>query len=106
MKKLINGVEVEMTEVEIEALEAQRAVFVEPVTPQSVSSRQFKLQLLAAGLLDAVDAWVVQQPREIRIAYEYSGTFVRGSPMMAEGFAAMGFSQDQVDEFFAAAATL
>lgn len=106
MKKLINGVEVEMTEAETEALEAQRAMFVESVTPQSVSSRQFKLQLLAAGLLDAVDAWVAQQPRDIRIAYEYSGTFVRGSPMMTAGFAAMGFTETQIDEFFIAAAQL
>lgn len=106
MKKLINGVEVEMTEAEVEALESQRAVFVESVIPQSVSSRQFKLQLLAAGLLDLVDAWVAQQPREIRIAYEYSGTFVRGSPMMAEGFSAMGFTEQQIDAFFTAAAAL
>lgn len=72
----------------------------------SVSSRQFKLQLLSAGLLDAVDAWVAQQPREVRIAYEYSGTFVKDSPMMSAGFAAMGFDPQQVDGFFAAAAQL
>ncbi|WET74107.1 hypothetical protein [Rhizobium croatiense] len=72
----------------------------------SVSSRQFKLQLLSAGLLDAVDAWVAQQSREVRIAYEYSGTFVKDSPMMLAGFAAMGFTALQIDEFFAAAAQL
>ncbi|NKM12997.1 hypothetical protein GFL85_18505 [Rhizobium laguerreae] len=72
----------------------------------SVSSRQFKLQLLSAGLLDAVDAWVAQQPREVRIAYEYSGTFVKDSPMMTAGFAAMGFTPQQIEGFFAAAAEL
>lgn len=72
----------------------------------SISSRQFKLQLLSAGLLDAVDAWVAQQPREVRIAYEYSGTFVKDSPMMMAGFAAMGFTPQQIEDFFAAAAEL
>lgn len=78
-----------------------------PPTPvTSVSSRQFKLQLLSAGLLDTVDAWVSQQPRDVQIAYEYSGTFVKASPMMTAGFAAMGFSGSQIDAFFEAAANL
>ncbi|MBX5234135.1 hypothetical protein HJC02_17995 [Rhizobium sp. NLR4a] len=77
-----------------------------PLPVVSVSARQFKLQLLAAGLLDSVDAWVAQQPRDVQIAYEYSGTFVRNSTMMAAGFAAMGFTQQQIDGFFVAAAQL
>lgn len=77
-----------------------------PAPVLSVSSRQFKLQLLSAGLLDAVDAWVAQQSRDLQIAYEYSGTFVKDSPMMKAGFAAMGFSGPQIDAFFEAAARL
>ncbi|MBX5063451.1 hypothetical protein [Rhizobium lentis] len=77
-----------------------------PLPVVSVSARQFKLQLLAAGLLDSVDAWVAQQPRDVQIAYEYSGTFVRNSTMMAAGFAAMGFTPQQIDGFFVAAAQL
>lgn len=73
---------------------------------EAVSSRQFKLQLLAAGLIDQVDAWVAQQSRDVRIAYEYSGTFVKDSPMMTAGFAAMGFTAPQIDAFFSAAAKL
>ena len=75
-----------------------------PVT--SVSSRQFKLQLLAAGLLDQVDAWVKTQSQAVQIAYEYSGSFVRTEPMMATGFAAMGFTDQQINAFFTAAAQL
>ncbi|PDS68020.1 hypothetical protein [Rhizobium phaseoli] len=77
-----------------------------PLPVAAVSARQFKLQLLAAGLLDAVDAWVAQQPRDVQIAYEYSGTFVRNSPMMETGFSAMGFTPQQIDGFFVAAAQL
>ncbi|MBX4944648.1 hypothetical protein [Rhizobium binae] len=77
-----------------------------PAAVTAVSARQFKLQLLAGGLLDEVDAWVGQQPREVQIAYEYSGTFVMDSPMMKAGFSAMGFTDGQVLEFFSAAAQL
>jgi hypothetical protein len=71
-----------------------------------VSARQFKLHLLASGLIDAVDLWVAQQPRDVQIAYEYSGIFVKESPMMLAGFAAMGFSGSQIDAFFEAASKI
>ncbi|MGR9203262.1 hypothetical protein ACU8OL_04660 [Rhizobium leguminosarum] len=83
-----------------------RKFFRLPAEIISVSSRQFKLQLFATGLLDRVDAWVAQQPRDVRIAYDYSGVFVKDSPMMMAGFAAMGFNPQQIDDFFAAAAQL
>lgn len=79
----------------------------EPATTvETVSARQFKLQLLAAGLIDEVEAWIAQQDRATRISYEYSGSFVKSSLMMQAGFAAMGFTSEQVDEFFTAASAL
>jgi hypothetical protein len=77
-----------------------------PTSINSVSARQFKLQLLASGLLDQVDAWIATQSKAVQIAYEYSGMFVRTEPMMAAGFAAMGFTAEQIDDFFTAAAEL
>jgi len=82
--------------------------FLNPPPPpvESVSARQFKLQLLAAGLLDQVDAWIASQSVAVQIAYEYSGSFVRTEPMMASGFAAMSFTDQQIDDFFTAASKL
>lgn len=77
----------------------------EPI-PDSVSARQFKLQLLAGGLLDSVEAWVAAQDRAVQIAFEYSGSFVRGEPMMQQGFADLGFTAEQIDAFFLDAAKL
>ncbi|TGR33664.1 hypothetical protein EN845_01255 [Mesorhizobium sp. M8A.F.Ca.ET.202.01.1.1] len=74
--------------------------------PESVSARQFKLQLLAAGLLEQVEAFVASQGDDVQIAYDNSGTFVRTEPMMASGFAALGFTPEQVDAFFSVAAKL
>lgn len=75
-----------------------------PPPPDRVTARQFKLQLLDAGLIDAVEAWIATQERAVQIAYETSGTFVREDPMMQAGFAALGYSPAQVEEFFSAAA--
>ncbi|MEH7869988.1 hypothetical protein V7795_22995 [Rhizobium laguerreae] len=72
----------------------------------SVSARQFRLMLRRSGLLDQVKAWVAQQDGEIQDAFEYSGTFVKDSPTMMAGFAALGFTPQQIDGFFAAAAEL
>lgn len=77
----------------------------EPV-PDRVSSRQFKLQLAIDGLKPSVDAWVAAQDELTQIAYEYSGEFVRDEPMMQAGFAALGFTPEQGDAFFVAAAGL
>ena len=74
--------------------------------PDSVSARQFKLQLLSAGLLDAVNTWVGAQSQAVQIAFEYSGTFVRDEPMMQAGFQAMGVTPEQIDAFFLAASKL
>jgi hypothetical protein len=77
-----------------------------PPMVTSVSARQFRLMLRRSGLLDQVKAWVAQQDGETQDAFEYSGTFVKDSPMMSAGFAVMGFTPKQVDEFFTAAAQL
>lgn len=92
----------------VEDTDPEVVAFLNPPPPPItvVSARQFKLQLLAAGLLDQVDAWVASQPRAVQIAYEYSGSFVRDTPMMETGFAALGFTAEQIDAFFQAASEL
>lgn len=83
--------------------------YVEPPAapaPDRVTARQFKLQLLADGILDQVEGWIATQSQAVQIAYANSGTFVRDEPMMQAGFAALGFTPGQIDEFFTAAAKL
>ncbi len=57
-----------------------------PLVPDRVSSRQFRLQLLALGLLDTVEGWIDAQPLATQIAYQSSATFERGDAMMQAGF--------------------
>ncbi|EXL09574.1 hypothetical protein [Aquamicrobium defluvii] len=74
-----------------------------PPAPDRVTARQFKLQLLADGILDQVEGWIATQSQAVQIAYANSGTFVRDEPMMQAGFAALGFTPEQIDAFFTAA---
>lgn len=77
-----------------------------PVIPSTVSARQFKLQLEIQGLTLSVETWVAAQSKLIRIAYANSGRFDRNEPMLQAGFAALGFSQAQLESFYTAAAAL
>lgn len=77
-----------------------------PAVPERVTARQFKLQLLAVGLIDQVETWVTSQSRQVQIAYANSGTFIRNDPMMESGFTELGFSSVQIDSFYVAAAAL
>lgn len=92
------------------ALTGEVAAYVEPepvvVVPDRVTARQFKMQLEIDGLLASVDAWVASQEKLVQIAYANSGTFLRTEPMLQAGFAALGFTQQQGDEFFTNAAAL
>lgn len=82
-----------------------------PPIPDRVTSRQFFLQLNdldeeMPGSYDAVMGWVALQSRPVRDAFERSGTFVRDDAMLQQGFAALGFTPEQIDGFFTAAAAL
>lgn len=74
--------------------------------PDSVSRRQFKLQLEVSGLTEPVNGWVAAQPALVQIAFAESGTFMRSDPMLQQGFAGLGYSPAQVDAFFLAASLL
>lgn len=77
-----------------------------PPIPDRVSSRQFKMQLQIDGLLASVESWIDAQDELVQIAYHNSGTFVRDEPMMTAGFAALGFTENQIDQFFTDAGAL
>lgn len=72
----------------------------------SCSSAQGQLALLRAGLLDAVEAWVATQSREVQIEYAARTVWDRTWPLVVSAGAALGLSDAQMDEQFALAATL
>ncbi len=92
------------------ALQGDVAPYLPPAivvaVPDSVSARQFRMQLRISGLRDAVVTWIATQNELTQDAFEYSDKFHRDDAMMRSGFAALGFTDEQGDEFFIAASKL
>jgi hypothetical protein len=77
----------------------------EPV-PQRVSALQARRALLAAGMLDQVEAAVARQPRTVQITWEYATEIYRDDPMLVEVAQAIGLNTNTLDDLFRAAAKL
>lgn len=90
---------VDMSQEEIESIPGAALI-------KSVTRRQARKALHAAGLLSAVDSFFEGQPMDIRIDYEDAQTFERDWPTLALAADAIGLSSDQIDELFQAAAGL
>ena len=77
-----------------------------PVVPACVTAFQARAALLAAGLLDDVEAAVAAADRLTQTAWEYALAFERTSPTIATLAAALGRTDQQLDDLFREAATI
>lgn len=82
---------------------------IDPV-PQSVTMRQARLSLLAAGLLSPVNALIAAMPGAdgdaARIYWEYSSMVLRSEPLVATLASALSLSEAQLDALFVNGASL
>lgn len=78
--------------------------------PQSVTMRQARLALHAAGLLSGVDAAIAAMPEPAKTAalieWEYAGNVERNAGLVPAMAAALGMSDADIDDLFISAATL
>jgi hypothetical protein len=81
------------------------APYVAPV-PQTVTMRQANRALLAAGLLDAVNAAIAQSPREAQIDWERAQDVERDNPLVASLAGVLGLDSAALDNLFTVAAGL
>lgn len=89
--------------------ELDRVAIVNPV-PQSVSMRQARLALFGAGLLSAVEAAISAQAEPtksvIKIEWDYATSVDRNWPTLLALRAALGLTDDQLDQLFITAVKL
>ena len=87
---------------------AKTAAYVAPPVPVplSVSRRQAKRALLAAGLLSSVEAAVAGASAEVQIDWADALEFRRDSPTIAALAAGLGLTGAQIDDLFRTAATI
>jgi len=77
-----------------------------PVVPLSVTPRQVRLLLLSQGLLANVEAMIAASDEATQITWKYASEFRRDDPLL-EGLAKqLGLTDEQIDQFFIAAAAL
>jgi hypothetical protein len=78
--------------------------------PESVTMRQARLALHAAGLLSGVDAAIasMQEPAKTAAAieWEYASAVERNAGLVPAMAAALGMSEADIDDLFITAATL
>lgn len=81
-----------------------------PLVPSSVSMRQARLALHAAGKLRAVDDAIAALPSSQRdaaqIEWEFASQIERGSPFLQQMATALGMDDKALDDLFLAAAGL
>ena len=67
---------------------------------------QFRKALRQLGKMDAVKAYVETADEETQEAWEYATEFRRLDPFIVQGMAALGVSDEEVDDVFELAVTL
>lgn len=105
MKKLVDGVLMDMTEEEI----ASFLVPVPPVVPQVVAMSSFQLALLEIGELDnvqpVIDSLPMPDKRKAQILWDKANTVERNNPFIVSMGAAMGKTEQEIDDLFVLAST-
>jgi len=84
-----------------EELEAEHKALV----PNQITPRQCKLQLLALGLLDEVEA-IIATDRALKIWFEESLDFQRSNALIIAVATQLGMSEEDMDNFFIEGAKL
>ena len=103
MKKLVNGVEIEMTEQEAADWLASLPV-VNPI-PQRVTALQGLLAIDEAGLSAAYESWATAPSREFaeRAYIDKALHWNRTDPVLIAGATALGLTTEQIDLLFMSA---
>lgn len=82
----------------------------QPTVPSSITMRQARLVLLAAGLIDSVQAAINSLPspqkEKAQIEWEYSNEVQRHNGFVASLAPALGLADAQIDAMFMAGAAL
>jgi hypothetical protein len=84
----------------------QWVTYAPTVIPQSVSPLQARKALKQQSMLTTVQAAVAAADEDTQMAWEYATSFDRTSPFVSSMAAALGWTDEQVDQLFILANSL
>ncbi len=96
----------DMTQLTEEQRQAEISEPSEPPIPKSVTMRQARLALLAAGKLEAVNAAIRSVGGAAQVEWEYATEVRRDWPLVAEIGAGLEMTDADLDQLFVVAAAL
>lgn len=76
------------------------------VVPSSVTPRQVRLLLLQQDLLDQVETLIAQRDKASQITWAHALEFHRNDPLLFALATDLNLTEEQIDQFFIAAAQL
>lgn len=79
---------------------------IKSTAPTSLTMKQARLALLAAGHLATVEAAVAAMPQSAQIAWEFAATVDRSDPLTAVLAGVLGLNSAALDALFTAGAAL
>lgn len=100
--KIVDGVITPITKEDIESIEIGKLSLI-PVVPSSVTMRQARLALLAAGLLDDVNTLIASIGQEAAITWEFATEVQRNNELVIAVLTSKGFTENQIDDLFVSA---
>jgi len=97
---------IQITDDEAQVIQTAQLAAIPVIIPSSLTMKQARLALLAAGYLDTVIAGVSQMSREAQIDWEFSATVERSDPLTEALALALGLDDAALDALFTSGALL
>lgn len=91
---------------QIEWAERELAVRNRVFVPEKITPRQCRLILMQQGLLETVEQMIASQDRAVQVTWEYALEFRRDDPLLNQLAVNLKLTDEQIDQFFIAAAQL
>jgi len=91
---------VKITDEEAQSIQAAQLASIPVIIPSSLSMKQARRALFAAGLLDTVIEGVSQMSSEAQIDWEFAATVERTDPLTEALAMALGLDESELDALF------
>lgn len=106
VKEVVSGDRLEVFAILVDRTPEEIATWDAEHVPGTVNALHFRLALLEAGILDAVEAYVAKAPRDVQLAWEFHGEIDYDNPLVTAAAGALGVNDAGLRALFVRAAAI